>query len=106
MHAPPSVCGGGKSVGDAVLRVTGMEPDQKELQVSNENKREVALEQAAVALLSEMAKHGIDLSRLGGLAKSGIMGNAMYTWVSDTEIKSQACEAIDYLIGRVEIKQG
>ncbi len=63
-----------------------------------ETKREVALEQAAVALLAEAEKAGLDLNKLAESAKVGIGGNAIYTWISDSDLKTEARNAVDYLV--------
>ena len=68
--------------------------------MATDNKREIALEQAAVALLSEAAKAGVDLAAIAEKAKAGVIGNAMYTWVSDSSLKSESCSAINYLLQR------
>lgn len=70
--------------------------------MSEVDKRTIALEQAAIALLAEAKAKGVDLSEIAVKAKSGIIGNAMYTWVSDQEIKNEAGKAVDYLIQGVK----
>ena len=62
--------------------------------------REVSLEQAIVALFSEAKEAGVDLVAIGEKAKSGIIGNKEYTWVSPGQ-KIGVKEAIDYLVGRI-----
>ncbi|WP_085646761.1 MULTISPECIES: hypothetical protein [unclassified Pseudomonas] len=63
--------------------------------------REIAIEQAAVAMLFEAEKLGIDLSDLAKKAKVGILGNASYTWVSDHGLKQESAEAASYLVSAV-----
>lgn len=61
--------------------------------------REIALEQAAVAIVAEAKAQGGDLLRLSESAKIGIYGNKPYCWISP-EHKQAAAEAVDYLISR------
>ncbi|WP_236180502.1 hypothetical protein [Pseudomonas mosselii] len=70
--------------------------------MSEVDKRTIALEQAAIALLAEAKAKGVDLYEIAVKAKSGILGNAMYTWVADQEIKNEAGKAVDYLIQGVK----
>ncbi|WP_286916115.1 MULTISPECIES: hypothetical protein [Pseudomonas] len=65
-------------------------------------KKAAAIEQAAVALLSEAKAAGVDLTEIAAKARTGIIGNAMYTWVSDHGMKAEAGNAVDYLIGAVK----
>ena len=62
--------------------------------------REIAVEQAAVALLSEIAATGFDVQSLADKAKAGIRGNEIYTWVGPDN-KDGAVDAVDYLIGAI-----
>lgn len=62
--------------------------------------REIVLEQAIVALLSEAKDAGSDLATIGEKAKIGIAGNKEYTWVSPDH-KVGVLDAIDYLVGRI-----
>jgi predicted secreted Zn-dependent protease len=66
------------------------------------NNREAALEQAAVALIAEAKKGGVDLSKLATAAVAGIVGNAIYTSISDHDLKEEACLAVEYIVGSVE----
>ncbi|WP_143013279.1 hypothetical protein [Pseudomonas sp. UC 17F4] len=66
--------------------------------MAGQSNREIAIEQAAVAMLCEAEKLGIDLSALAEKAKIGILGNAMYTWVSDHDLKLESAEATSYLL--------
>lgn len=70
--------------------------------MSSVDKRATALEQAAVALLAEAKAAGLNLQELAEKAKNGIIGNASYTWVSDHEIKTEAGNAVDYLVQGVK----
>ena len=63
--------------------------------------REIALEQAAVAIVEEAKAQGVDLHRLSESAKLGIYSNKFYCWISPDH-KQGAAEAVDYLIGRSE----
>lgn len=63
--------------------------------------REIALEQAAVALLSEAKAMGIDLAKLREEASTGILGNKMYRWVEGHHVTGSV-DAIDYLISGVK----
>ncbi|WP_460318078.1 hypothetical protein [Pseudomonas ogarae] len=63
--------------------------------------REIALEQAAVAIVTEAKAQGVDLVRLAESAKIGIYGNKPYCWIGPDH-KHGAAEAVDYLIGRAE----
>lgn len=66
--------------------------------MTGHSNREIAIEQAAVAMLCEAEKLGIDLSVLAEKARLGILGNAMYTWVSDHDLKTESAEATSYLV--------
>lgn len=63
--------------------------------------REIALEQAAVAIVAEAKAQGVDMNRLSDSAKLGIYSNKPYCWIS-ADHKHGAAEAVDYLIGRAE----
>jgi hypothetical protein len=78
-----------------------MEPDQGESSMAGPSNREIAIEQAAVAMLFEAEKLGIDLSDLAEKAKVGILGNASYTWISDHGLKQESAEAASYLVSAV-----
>lgn len=62
--------------------------------------REIAIEQAAAALLSEAKRAGLDLSEIAEKAKAGIMSNELYTWVS-ADRKTGSVDAVDYLLQSV-----
>ncbi|MBV2132001.1 hypothetical protein KRX52_04210 [Pseudomonas sp. MAP12] len=62
--------------------------------------REIALEQAAAAILAEAKAAGLDLPAIAERAKSGIAGNKSYVWVG-AEHKVESGEAIDYLLQSV-----
>jgi hypothetical protein len=76
-----------------------------ERKLMTDQKREAVLEQAAVALLAEAEKSGVDLEQLAQAAKIGITGNAMYTWIADHEMKAESESAVDYLISSLRANQ-
>lgn len=59
--------------------------------------REIALEQAAAALLSEAKAAGVDMLAIAEKAKAGIFGNSPYVWVG-SDHKVASAEAVDYLL--------
>jgi len=63
--------------------------------------REIALEQAAAALLSEAKAAGVDLSAIAEKAKAGIFSNNPYVWVG-AKHKVGSSEAVDYLLQYVK----
>lgn len=48
--------------------------------------REIAFEQAAVAILTEARNAGVDLHVLVEKAQVGLLGNATYRWVKDEHL--------------------
>jgi len=101
MESLPLTLGGGWRMWER-WGITGWPAWAGTRRVKVTSKREIALEQAAAALLSEVKAAGFDPAEIAGKAKAGITGNAMYTWVSDQEIKANAIEAVDYLLGAVK----
>lgn len=65
------------------------------------NDREIALEQAIVALLSEAKAKGANLTEIAADAKAGVFGNKLYTWVG-ADHKVGVADAIDYLLTQVK----
>lgn len=62
--------------------------------------REIALEQAAVALLTEARAAGVDLHALMGKVESGLLGNALYRWVGAEHV-SASIEAAQEFVARI-----
>ena len=62
----------------------------------------MAIEQAAIALLSEAKAAGVDLNELALRARTGVIGDAKYAWVQGNRNKIAAGAAVDYLVKAVK----
>lgn len=60
----------------------------------------VAVAQAAVALLAELKKSGVDVSAVADAAKLGIIGGDRYKWVS-ADVVSESQDAVDDILRTV-----
>lgn len=59
--------------------------------------REIALEQAAVALLTEARDAGVDLVALLDKAEAGLLGNALYRWVGAEHVSASIDMANEFV---------
>jgi hypothetical protein len=65
--------------------------------MSNTVSNPAVIEQAAVALLAEIQKSGVDVASFGKAAKDGIIAGAKYKWVS-ADLVSQSQDSVDSLL--------
>lgn len=65
--------------------------------MSNALTNTAAVAQAAVALLAELKKSGVDVSAVADAAKGGIIGGAKYKWVS-ADLVTQSQDAADEIL--------
>lgn len=59
--------------------------------------REIALEQAAVALLTEARDAGVDLTALLSKVEVGLLGNALYRWVGAEHVSASVDMAHEFV---------
>ncbi|MFG5862769.1 hypothetical protein [Metapseudomonas sp. CR1201] len=64
------------------------------------SEREIALEQAFVALLTEARDQGVDLNGLLPKVEAGLLGNATYRWVGAEHV-SASIDAAHEIVGRI-----
>ena len=69
--------------------------------MSNTVKNASAIEQAAVALLAELHKKGVDVASVAEDAKHGIISSATYKWVS-ADLVTESQDAVDQILQAVK----
>jgi len=72
--------------------MAGMEPGQGDEMVTD---REIALEQALVAIIGAAIASGLDVKGLMDNAAAGLLGNASYRWVGHPHVSNALQVMID-----------
>jgi hypothetical protein len=79
-------------VGELFIFQAGMEPVQGDEMVTD---REIALEQALVAIIGAALASGLDVKDLMDSAAAGLMENASYRWVGHPHVLNAIQVMID-----------
>jgi hypothetical protein len=74
------------------ISMAGMEPVQGDEMVTD---REIALEQALVAIIGEAIASGLDVKSLMDNAAAGLLGSASYRWVGHPHVSNALQVMID-----------